>query len=107
MQISRMLPFWCSISHAHASKAQRFSRWLVSCSARFLFLSVDVTFSGAPPLVFFVAVHQNFLLSTLFDSKPSSQPQLRGLGCSTASFAVVVLNLNSSIFDPLPDSLMS
>ena len=63
--------FWCFITHAHASQAQRFSRWLVSCSARFLSLSSDVTFSGAPSPVFCVALHQHFLLSTLFDSKPT------------------------------------
>ena len=113
---------WCSITHAYASQAQRFSRWLVSCSARFLFLNSDVTFSGAPSPVFCVALYHCFLLSTLFDSKPTGTPtrgtlasisnhqssiinhQSRGVGWSIASFAVVVLI--SSISDPLPDFLM-
>ena len=45
--------FWCSIIHARASQAHRSSRWLVSCRARFLLRSSDVTFSGAPSLLYY------------------------------------------------------
>ena len=61
------------LTHAHASQAQRFSRWLVSCSARALLLSSDYTFYGAPFLVFCVPLRKYQLLSTL--STHSPQPE--------------------------------
>ena len=91
---------------------QRFRRWLVSCSARFLFLSSDVTFSRAPSFVFCIAFNRYFLLSTLLAVNPriSSYQRRLGLNCevwtgwSVASYAVVVSD--SSIFDSHPDLLM-
>ena len=119
---------WCFITHSHASQAQRFSRWLVSRSARFLFLSSVLPF--LEPLPFYSALlyistfclalcltvgprinpYQRHLSpnhqSSIINHQPSiTRCQSRGVDWSIASLAAFVMN--SNIFDPLPDFLVS